>query len=182
VDARDLAKHLAAERPRMLRFARSRVPTQADAEDVVQRTMLRAAEGSGSIDDPGRWRAWLASILRRAIADYHRSKPRELPRDMETLEAAPNDEAPAGRPCTCGVRLLATLRPPYSDVLRRVDLEGQAPEAAARDLAISPVNLHVRLHRARRALREKVARTCGVTSLAPCLDCICDAHGRCGAG
>jgi hypothetical protein len=49
-----LATLLAAERPRLLRMARRRLPTPADAEDVVPRAMLRAAENAGALRDPAR--------------------------------------------------------------------------------------------------------------------------------
>jgi RNA polymerase sigma-70 factor (ECF subfamily) len=179
VDARALIDTLGAERPRFVRMARSRVESQSDAEDVVQRAMLRAAERAGSLEDPARARAWFYRILRHAIVDHHRSQPREEAGDVDELPVDDVDASPVSA-CCCAVKLLSDLRPAYAEALRRMDFDGDDAATVAAALAVSPANLYVRLHRARHALRERVERHCGVSSLAPCLDCGCHAHGRCG--
>jgi RNA polymerase sigma-70 factor (ECF subfamily) len=75
--------------------------------------------------------------------------------------------------------MLAELRTAHAEVVRRVDVDGEDPAAVARAVGVSMTNLYVRLHRARRALRARVERHCGVSSIAPCLECTCHAHGRC---
>jgi RNA polymerase sigma-70 factor (ECF subfamily) len=183
MEARALVQALGGERARFVRMARSRVETEADAEDVVQRAMMRAAERAASLEDPARLRAWFYRILRRTIVDHHRSRPRDTrhePLDGNDVCDQGGLDAPAPCGCACTVRLLGELRPAYADILRRVDLDGQDPAAAAAALGISSTNLYVRLHRARAALRERVERHCGVSSVAPCLDCMCSARERCG--
>jgi DNA-directed RNA polymerase specialized sigma24 family protein len=180
MDARALIASLMPERARFVRLARSRIETDADAEDVVQRCMQRAAAHAESLGDPARARAWFYRILRRGIVDHHRARATELPR-AET-DAEPADEhgfVPTRSPCTCAVRLLGELRPAYADVLRRVDIEEGEPAAVAEALGISVGNLHVRLHRARRLLRDEVKHHCGVATHRPCLDCTCGASRRC---
>lgn len=180
MDARSLVETLAPDRARFVRLARRHVPSPADAEDVVQRAMTRAAERAGSLDDPARARPWFWRILRHAIADFHRSRKSELVSVPAELETAPATCGASGNPCPCGPRLLATLRPAYADVLQRVDVEEQPPKVVASALSISERNLHVRLHRARRALRDRVRAHCGVSHVGPCLDCRCDGVDRCG--
>jgi RNA polymerase sigma-70 factor (ECF subfamily) len=184
MEARALVQALGGERARFVHMARSRVETEADAEDVVQRAMMRAAERAASLEDPARLRAWFYRILRRAIVDHHRSKPPDA--RHEQLDSADvcderglDAQAPCG--CACAVRLLGELRPAYAEILRRVDFDGQNPTAVSAALRISSPNLYVRLHRARAALRERVERHCGVSSVAPCLDCMCSTHERCGS-
>jgi len=182
MDSRVLVPLLASQRPRFVSQVRRRLPTDADAEDVVQRAMMRAAERAGSLEDPERLRAWFGRILRRGIADFHRSRRPEDPSASAGLDVpADADEAPHNA-CACGTRLLDVVPASYAEVLRRIDVEGQAPEEVATALSISTANLHVRLHRARRALRDEVMKHCGVSTCGPCLDCSCDAHGRCGGG
>jgi RNA polymerase sigma-70 factor (ECF subfamily) len=180
MDAGPLALLLARERSRFLELARRRLPHGADAEDVVQSAMMRAAERAGSLEDPARLHPWFGRILRRAIADFYRAKGPETPSGSAGLEVAVAAPEPSGNPCACSVRLMRGLPSAYSDVLRLVDLEGLGAAAAASALGITPANLHVRLHRARRALRARVMRHCGVTGCGPCLDCKCDAGHRCG--
>jgi RNA polymerase sigma-70 factor (ECF subfamily) len=180
VDARALIADLIPERRRFVQLARSRVETEADAEDVVQHALQRAAARAGTLDDPARARAWFYRILRRAIADHHRARAM-LPVRAETdVELAGDASAePTRTPCSCAIRLLGELRPAYADVLRRVDVDGGEMTAVAEALGIAVGNLHVRLHRARKVLRDEVKHHCGVRSSGPCLDCSCDAHRRC---
>jgi RNA polymerase sigma-70 factor (ECF subfamily) len=183
MDARALIEQLTDERAQFVRLARSRVATEADAEDVVQRAMMRAAERAPQLTDAGRARAWFYRILRRAIVDHHRSRPRDTSFEGLHHEPAANDESvdrhgPSA--CHCTLRMLAELRPAYAEIVRRVDFDEEDPGVVASALGLSMTNLYVRLHRARRALRERVEGHCGVSSIAPCLDCTCHAHGRCG--
>jgi RNA polymerase sigma-70 factor (ECF subfamily) len=180
MDARALIDQLTNERARFVRLARSRVATEADAEDVVQRAMLRAAERAPQLADAARARAWFYRILRRTIVDHHRSRPREVSDDELHHEPAAQDEGPRGPACRCTLRMLAQLRPTYAEVVRRIDFDGEDPGAVSIALGVSMTNLYVRLHRARRALRERVEGHCGVSSIVPCLECTCHTHRRCG--
>lgn len=82
---------------------------------------------------------------------------------------------------TTEARLLGELRPAYAEVLRAIDVDGNDPADVAVALGITVGNLQVRLHRARRLLRERVSSHCGVDSIHACLDCTCDT-GRCCSG
>ncbi|MCL2448949.1 MAG: sigma-70 family RNA polymerase sigma factor [Polyangiaceae bacterium] len=179
MDSRALIDLFMDERARFVRWARSRLETEADAEDVVQRAMMRAAERAHQLADPGRARAWFYRILRRAIVDHHRNKRLEVGHEVLDEEASWEDADRLAFTCRCTLRMLRELGPAYADVLREVDFEGQAPRVVAGALDVSMTNLYVRLHRARRALRERVEEHCGVSSIGPCLDCTCDARGRC---
>lgn len=59
------------------------------------------------------------------------------------------------------------------DVSTQIDLEGQEPAEVAAALGITKNNLTVRLHRARRHLRELLSRNCRACSKHGCLDCTC---------
>jgi RNA polymerase sigma-70 factor (ECF subfamily) len=180
MEARSLIEGLEGERDRFVRLARSRVATDADAEDVVQRAMMRAAERASQIEDPARWRAWFYRILHRTLLDHHRRPRRERSMGLMEDEPAPERDAGSSGACCCAPRLLAEIRPAYAEVLRRVDWEGEDPSSAASALGVSSTNLYVRLHRARAALKDRVQRHCGVASITPCLDCSCGAEHRCG--
>ncbi len=183
MEARALAEALKAEHARFVRLVRPRVASEADADDVVQRALMRASERAGSLEDPARARAWFYRILRHALVDHHRERRNDPMRhrsDADLTELAAEDPGPDRTPCRCGMRLLAEIRPAYAEVIRRVDIDGDDPAAAARALGISTGNLHVRLHRAHGVLRNEVSHHCGVASAGPCLDCTCDGHARCG--
>jgi RNA polymerase sigma-70 factor (ECF subfamily) len=107
MEARALIEVLNGERARFLRMARARVETEADAEDVVQRAMMRTTEHSASFADPARVRAWFYRILRRTIVDHHRSKARDRAYEpLEEAEAYGECGPAASTPCCCALRLV----------------------------------------------------------------------------
>ena len=57
----------------------------ADAEDVLQDTLLRLHEASDSLRDADRAEAWVFSIARRTIADFYRERERGPERPIPTM-------------------------------------------------------------------------------------------------
>jgi RNA polymerase sigma factor (sigma-70 family) len=167
---------LGRHRAQFVAFARRRVATDADAEDLVQQAFARAAERLGDLRDPQTARAWFFRVLRRLVIDqYARRAVRE--RKLEelgpSLEVATPEEAAS---CACALGLLETLRPEYADIVKRVDLHDQPVDQVAVALGISANNAGVRLHRARARLRADLQAMCGpgaAAARAPCGDCDC---------
>ncbi|MBX3206259.1 MAG: sigma-70 family RNA polymerase sigma factor [Labilithrix sp.] len=169
-----VARALAAERPSYLAFVRGRVRSGADAEDILQQALVKAAERASDLRDPERVRAWFFQILRRTLADHHaRWAVREAKLDQlsaELADATPEEVAT----CACSLGQLERLRPEYAEIVRRVDLDDEPLPEAAAALGITANNATVRLHRARKALREQLRAMCGTDSARGCLDCGCD--------
>ena len=67
------------------------------------------------------------------------------------------------------------LAPSHAEMLRRIDADGEPVEDVAQALDITVGNAYVRLHRARRSLRARVARRCGVHTFREALACPCEA-------
>lgn len=173
-EAQALARELMAERESVLAFIRGRIRSGADAEDIFQQALIRAAAHASSLRDPSRTRAWFFQIVRRALADHHarwavrEAKLAALAADLE--EQTPEEVAV----CGCSLGQLERLRPEYADILRRVDIEEEPLPAVAAALGITVNNATVRLHRSRKALRELLQAFCGSDSMRACLDCACD--------
>lgn len=175
VGAMDWLRRIEQDRARYLRFVRARVVSQADAEDVLQRALLRAVSRASTQEDERRAEAWFFQIVRRAIVDHHRTRARERARESDTdvdAEAAPE---PRAESCRCGDELMRELAPSHAEMLRRVDADGEPAEDVAQSLDITVGNAYVRLHRARRSLRAQVARRCGVHTFREALACPCEA-------
>lgn len=172
--AAEVVQALLAEREVFVAFVRGRVRSGADAEDIVQQALVKATERATDLRAPERSRAWFFQILRRMLADHHaRWALRESKLDQlsdEMAEATPEEIAT----CACSLGQLERLRPEYAEILRRVDLEDEPLPAAAAALGITVNNATVRLHRARKALREQLRDLCGTESARDCLDCGCD--------
>ena len=62
---------------------------QADAEDLIQETMIRALRGQDGLRDPSRVRAWLFTIATNAWRDRQRAlsrRPTTVPLDPELVD------------------------------------------------------------------------------------------------
>ncbi len=172
---------LVTHRDELIGFVRKRAGHLVDPEDVVHRAAARALGATASLRDPARARAWLYRITRNELTDELRRiglPTAPLPDDL----ADPDPELPQlgdGKPCQCGLELARELKPEYSAILARAIVDDVAVTDVARELGITPNNAMVRLHRARKALRTAIVARCGTATLHECLDCNCDASGRC---
>lgn len=134
------------------------------AEDVLQRFALRALERAAELRDPERVHGWLARVLASTLADQGRrlARGRECPGDpheIARMAVAPEPE-PAEWACDCIEPLLDAMRPDQAALIRRLDLDGAPQERLAAELGILPNALHVRHHRARRALAALLLAAC----------------------
>lgn len=173
---------LVREHDRFLAFARRHLRDEAAAEDALQAAYVRAVERGRSLKDRDSVVAWFFRVLRRTLLDEHRRRGvRE--RGLAARRArtpAPIDESRLrDTVCECVRALLPTVRDDQAALLRRVDVEGERLADVAKSLGITANNATVRLHRARKALRERLEQVCGVCTTHGCLDCQCDeaAHG-----
>jgi RNA polymerase sigma factor (sigma-70 family) len=156
-------------------FARKRLNDPELAADAVQDSLLKALQPKDDNSEVTNPRAWFYSILRRTIIDlYRRRDVRERTEARLVKElgdpATPEEERVA---CRCIERIIADLKPEYRELVRRADLEEESTEQVAKSLRITPNNLKVRLHRARRQLKEKLLVTCSICAKHGCLDCTC---------
>lgn len=153
---------LAPELDALYRAARSMVSRPADADDLVQDTLLRAYRSIGSFD--GRHpRAWLFTIMRHAAINRARGNERETLGDLDTLRdiADPGDDGPEVAvvgPVFESDLEAALRRLPVSQrqVLEMVDLRGMSYAEAAVALDLRPGTLTSRLSRARAKVQQRL--------------------------
>jgi RNA polymerase sigma-70 factor (ECF subfamily) len=164
---------------RFLGFLEKRVGSRADAEEILQSAFVRGLQRAGEIRHEERAVAWFYRLLRNAVVDHWRARAAET-RGKEALAREPADDvAPdpelEGEICSCFEALLPTLGAAQARILRRVDLEGARPVDVAAEEGITPNAAMVRLHRARRTLRDRLERSCRTCAAHGCLDCTCGA-------
>ncbi len=175
--ARDLLRMLAERRPQFLAFLRRRTTSMADAEDLLQQGLLKAAEHVADLRAEERLEAWFYRVLRNVVADHRAAAARS----QAQLEAVAREHAPEASvaaadddTCACSLGVLEGLRPEYAEILRCVDIRGTDLEEAATTLGIARNNAKVRLHRARKAMRSAMQETCGTSSVRACQSCGCE--------
>lgn len=170
-----LEKLLAENLDAFVGFARKRLADPELAADVVQSSFLKALQSAGQLHDSDKFVSWFYRILRRSIIDIYRERSATegaLARFANEFaeSATPEDERTV---CGCVKGLLDSLKPEYAEILRRVDLDGEAVTAAAKEVGTTANNATVRLHRARAQLRERLHQTCQICARHGCLDCTC---------
>lgn len=169
-----LLRLLTEQREAFLAFVRRRVRSGADAEDLLQTAYMRATEKLGTLRDGERLEAWFYRVLRNTIADHHAAWARReaqvalIARDA--TELPPNEAAV----CACSLGVLDRLTPDHAAILRLVDIEEGSLDEAAHAFHTTTGTAKVRLHRARKALREALHAMCGTDSVKACLSCDCD--------
>jgi RNA polymerase sigma-70 factor (ECF subfamily) len=142
------------------------VGNEEDARDVVQETYLRAYKGIGKFRGDAQFSTWLYRITANC-ANTHLSKRRrhrhdELPDEGTSMLADSNpDRDPQASVLASSLRdrldvALDDLPPKLRAVVVLRDVYDLPHEAIARELGISETAAKVRLHRARRKLREAV--------------------------
>jgi RNA polymerase sigma-70 factor (ECF subfamily) len=158
-----------AELPGLKRYALVLTRHAAEAEDLLQDTLLKAYEGRRGWQ-PGRaLRPWLFSIMHNAHASRLRSRRAEDARIVEAMQFVPDTGAPAQE---ARVQLAQTQRAMLAlpeeqrEALLLVAVEEFRYQEAATILGIPMGTLMSRLGRARAALRDATG-TGGTTAEAP---------------
>lgn len=148
----------------LLRVARTLTRSWADAEDLVQDTLIRAYRGLDSFDG-AHPRAWLLTILRNTNINSHRRQRPELLSADDALErhnpafgatSMPGPEqAVTDRELSDELqRAVTALGPKFSTVLLLVDVDDLSYTEAADVLGIAVGTVTSRLSRARKRLRR----------------------------
>lgn len=147
----------------MYRVAYSITRNKADAEDLVQDTLMRAYRAIERFD--GRYpRAWLLTIMRNAQVNRVRRKRPELMHDPDETMARMADESADAADAESQLMdkefeapveaALAALPEKFRKVVELVDLNQLSYQEAADALGIPVGTVMSRLHRARRNIRQ----------------------------
>jgi RNA polymerase sigma-70 factor (ECF subfamily) len=173
-DGEAFARYVLPEVDVLLRVALSRTRNAADAEDLVQDTLLRAYRAIRRFD--GSYpRALLLTILRNAQANRVR---RHRPSLLRNPDAGPSlhegqDAQPSAESVVVGRAFDATVedsvaRLPtrFRHVVELIDIEGLSYQVAADALGVPVGTVTSRLHRARHRIRTRLTAA-GLVPLSP---------------
>ncbi len=146
----------------LLAYAVRRTSQPADAADVVADTFLVAWRRIAAVPPEPETLPWLYGVARRTLLNHHRGEGREL-RLRSRLTQLPGltearQHAEVREELASVVRALGRLDDMDQEVLRLAAWEGLAPRQIATVLACSDNAAALRLHRARRRLRDELAK------------------------
>lgn len=172
---------IASHRDGFLKILRRQAGLMVDVEDVLHAALERALLKSHQVKDPARAEAWVGRIVRNALIDELRKRNWIALPEHELEIAAQEHIQPEDDciDCWCVLVQAEQLKPDYAYMLRRVIVDGAAVTEVAAELGLTANNATVRLHRARKALKERMAVHCGTTDAQSCSDCGCKERGCC---
>lgn len=159
----------------LLAFLTRRLPSRADAEDVLQDVFVRIHEGAGRLHHPDRVQAWVFGIARRAVADFYRARGRR-PDGLPTDGADEPSVAPVSVSITPHrgahdvhdevlswlIPMVEALPDTYREAVRLADIEGLTQQAVADRLGLSLSGAKSRVQRGRAMLGEFLRACCEV--------------------
>lgn len=153
----------------VFRFGLKMCREQEDAKDVLQETLLAAARTLPEFRGASSVSTWLYTIA-RSFCIKKRRTGKYAPEQLQSLDAEPETAAAVADPArgpeedVAGRQLraalddaIAALEPMYREVLVLRDVEGLSAAEVAEILGISVDAVKSRLHRARVAVRERLA-------------------------
>jgi len=165
---------LDSHRPWLLRAARMKLRDAAEAEDVVQDTVIAAWNGRAGFRGQSALRTWLVGILNHKIVDLIRERQRRPAVSYDQLAdfLGDDEQAEAGLPqgalhegvaaayerrelCAQVLDELSAYSPQAAQIFLLREIEGEDTGAICRRLHVSSANCYVLLHRARQFLQQR---------------------------
>jgi RNA polymerase sigma-70 factor, ECF subfamily len=147
---------------RLRAFIRRRVPSESDADDLLQEVLLKLLEKGPQIADQS-VPAWLFTVARRAVIDRWRARGsvEEPAHEIESM-LPEGDQSLVSDLADCMEPLLHKLDDRDGSILRRVDMEGASQTEIARELGVAVSTIKSRVQRARARLHERLLACCEI--------------------
>jgi len=155
------AYHIIVDRysPQLYRLAYSLVGNTADAEDVLQETLLGAFQGLARFQARSSLKTWLVRILVRQAGRCRQRRARHRTMALDAAEVgertpgSPDPEQGAHMDLTDALEALAPL---HREVIMLREIQGFSYEEIATALGVPRGTVESRLFRARRVLRDRL--------------------------
>ena len=149
------------------RYLEQLVGNRATADDLLQDTLLKIARGLPEFEGRSSVKTWAFTIATRVATDHFR-RPQSRAQMVEMDETAPTHVADAeidqrlviDEMSSCVREVIDSLPEDYRTALVLRDLEGQTAAQVAEIAGCSLATAKIRIHRARRRLKEAPNQEC----------------------
>ncbi|MBQ7915451.1 MAG: sigma-70 family RNA polymerase sigma factor, partial [Firmicutes bacterium] len=136
------------------RFVRYRLPSQADAEDILQDVIVTAYQKLDMLKDRGSFKPWILTIARNRCNDYFREKARQLEIPLEVMRVS--EETMGRHGVVSAVReTLEQLEDKEKQILYLYYFKELPQSEIAKRLDIPVGTVKSRLHYARKQFKNK---------------------------
>ena len=172
-DPEAVRRHIYGTRGFLRSVLRRFTETEETARDLLQETFFQALRSLPNFRGESKLSTWLYSVAKNVALARYRDDKRRSPLEEETLTrvaahrdgrpAPPSGVAPSWNPAEETTRneekalvhdALEELSTNYRQVIELRDLEELSTKETAERLGLTRVNVRVRLHRARKKLKE----------------------------
>lgn len=153
-DLSDFEAMYRAHHDDLLRYALRRVAHDVDAADVVAETMSIAWRRRADLPPADQQRLWLYGVARNVLANQRRGQARRSQLTVRLREELERHAASVPSSDNPVLQALSRLSRKDQDLLAMVAWEQLRPEEIAVVLGCTPATARVRLHRARKRLRD----------------------------
>jgi RNA polymerase sigma-70 factor, ECF subfamily len=156
----------------LIRFARARLRSDSEAEDVVQQTVLRAFSHLRQFRREASFRTWLSAIASNEVIQWRRGRAVARIRPLNDMQAAnlvdpstsPHAQYQRGQEAARLRRAMTRLPEKYRQMIQLRDLRELSVEETARSLSLTTAVVKTRHHRARKLLVRAMAQSWSISS------------------
>jgi RNA polymerase sigma-70 factor (ECF subfamily) len=160
----DVARELSGP---LRRYLERLVGNRATADDLLQETLLKIARALPEFEGRSSVKTWAFTIATRVATDHFR-RPHSRAQMVEIDETGPNQVLDAeidqrlviDEMSSCVREVIDSLPEDYRTALVLHDLEGQTAAQVAEIVGCSVATAKIRIHRARRRLKEALNQEC----------------------
>jgi RNA polymerase sigma-70 factor (ECF subfamily) len=129
----------------------------ADAEDLVQETLMAIHARRSTYDRDRPFTPWLHAVARYKLMDHFRQNRSRHSVPIDDVEDFLAEDTSGALEASLDVgRLLDAIPPKRSDLIRRVRIEGQSVAEAATGTGLSEAAVKIGVHRGVKAMSRRV--------------------------
>jgi len=148
----------------LLRYLNRMTRNSADADDLLQETLIRMASELSHLRSPEAIKGWAYRIATNVAIDFLRRAKRaqfeEFNDEFISSESDEEDEFIVDEMNVCIRGVIDRLPPDYRAAIILSDLQRQSIAETAQIMDISVAAAKVRIHRARKRLKEALNQKC----------------------
>ena len=147
------------------RYLERLVGNRSTADDLLQETLLKIARALPDFEGRSSVKTWAFTIATRVATDHfrrpqNRAQMVEIDETEPILEADTDQQLVVDEMSSCVREVIDSLPEDYRTALVLHDLEGQTAAQVAEMVGCSVANAKIRIHRARRRLRQALNEEC----------------------
>ena len=150
--------------PQLKAYLRRMVAGSADADDLLQETLLRIASGLETFKGQADVRNWAYRIATNVAIDYLRKNKlavyQSIESDVPEEDIGDDERLILDEMNACVRDVIDTLAPDYRAVIILFNLHGKSVQEIADIIGISPALVKVRIHRGKRQLEDALQKKC----------------------